>query len=170
MDIVEPSMYLQDRFGACYRAFVLTVEIGFDIEFDKRFSPQKQLRSEEFILVKKARREPQVAKCLAPESIAPSRCSKVAALEELTPPPFPMDGCLALPAFLRLFRRRPVRSLEHHHIGPFTPDLLEDGLISRREDVVVGIDELQVFLIPVFRATESPACSCRMKRNPFFPA
>ena len=51
MNVIKTILHL---FG-CPRmgngAFMLAVEVGFDIEFDKRFCLQEKLRSEEFVLM-----------------------------------------------------------------------------------------------------------------------
>jgi len=92
MDVVQPFLHLLECSRMGDGALVLTVEVGFSVEFHKRFCPQEKLWREEFILVQKARMETQIAKNLAPEGIAPSRSPQVATLEEQPPPSPTKEG------------------------------------------------------------------------------
>lgn len=83
MNIIKPLLHDSRRVRVRNGAFVLTIIIGFCIELNKCFSHHEELRSEEFILVKQVRTEPQITKYLSPESISPSRSSKVTMLKEV---------------------------------------------------------------------------------------
>lgn len=78
---------------------MLTIIVGFGIEFNKCFSPQEELRREEFILVQQVRIEPQIAKRLTLEGISARTNPKVSMLKEVLPSPLTVSAERLLPLF-----------------------------------------------------------------------
>ncbi len=136
MNIIQAFTDFIERFRVRDCAFVLTIEICFCIKVNQRVCPQENLRSEEFILVQNARIESQIAQYLTLESIPPSSCPKVAMLKEVR------SGS-GLRGTFRGFRGF-FRHLEEDQIRIAVPDLLENLLVNGWENIIVGINKLQI--------------------------
>lgn len=89
MNIVKTFLHFFRRFGVRDSAFVLTIEIGLNIQLDQRICSEEKLWREELVLMQNSREEAQLSEDVPSEGISTCGSTEIAVLEERPSPALP---------------------------------------------------------------------------------